>query len=98
GEDDLAGHAVAVELAVAPGRVPPAPQPLLVLPRPLLGELLVAQTGLGQLGLDRRPLDEELVERAAVPRVEPVAVLGGRETGVAVRRDDRVLHPATSRR
>ena len=43
GEDDLAGHAVGVELLVAPGGVPAAAQTLLVLLVPLLGELLVEE-------------------------------------------------------
>ena len=41
GEDHLADDAVGVELLVAAGGVPPAPQALLVLALPLLGELLV---------------------------------------------------------
>ena len=52
GEDHLADHAVGVELLVAAGGLPPAPQTLLVLLLPLLGELLVEEPRLRQL---RRP-------------------------------------------
>ena len=48
GEDDLADHAVGLELLVASGSIPSTAQALLVLPLPLLGELLVEDPALAR--------------------------------------------------
>ena len=90
GEDDLADDAVGVELAVASARVPAPVQALGVLALPLLGELLVAQPPLGEVGLDDSPCLQVLREGVPVPGVEPLAVLLARQPGVAVRRDHHV--------
>ncbi|MGC4066827.1 MAG: hypothetical protein QM784_19760 [Polyangiaceae bacterium] len=57
---------------------------------PVLGELVVAHAEVRR-GLDRRrPLAEELVELRVVLLLEVLAVVLGRQAGVAVRRDDQV--------
>jgi hypothetical protein len=97
GEDDLAGHAVGVELLVPPGRVPAAAQALLVLLLPGLGELLVEEPGLGHLR-GAGALLEEPVEALPVLRVEPLPVLGPGQPGVGVGRDHQVAaHRRSSR-
>ena len=84
GEDHLAGHAVGVELLVAPRRVPAAAQALLVLALPLLGELLVEDARAARARSCRARSARLLVERVAVLGVEPLAVLLVRQPGVAV--------------
>ena len=87
GEDDLAGHPVAVELFVALGDIPSAGDAVAMLVEPRLRELLVDEAAglrrgnlLGQVGLEVLP----------VFGVDVFAVLLGRQLGVGVCGDDEV--------
>ncbi len=90
GEDDLGRHPVAVELLEPLGAVPAAPEALLVVVEPLVGEGLVAYAEAGHLLAAAVAAGQEVVELAVVAAVEIGPVLLGGQSGVAVGGDDQV--------
>lgn len=90
GEDDLGGHAVAVEFLQPLSGVPAALEAFLVVVEPLLGEGLVADAQPGGLRSAGVALAEELVELGVEAGIQVGPVLLRGEARVTVGGDDQV--------
>ena len=90
GKDDLAHHAVCLELSIAASRIPSPPESLLVLVVPVLHELELFHLGV-HWGAERGALHQVFVEGVPVPGFEVLLVLGVGETRMGVGRDDQVV-------